>query len=363
MNYSLISRAVLALCAASLFVASCRQPTEPVNESPATPPARGLYVLNEGLFQRNNSTLTLYSFDSARATTDFFERVNGRRLGDTGNDLLIAGDKLFIVVNVSSQIEVVNVRTGRSLRTIPLFNGTVARQPRRMTLAGGRMFVSCFDGTVAVIDTASLQVVSTIAVGANPDGITVQNGKVYVANSGGLNRVPDSTVSILNPTTLAQTARIVVRQNPTGMAADAFGDVYVSTSSVFNADFTQVLVPSRLLVVDANRDVVKQTYNFGSSGVVISGDVGYVRSGGGIITINVRADTVLNSSFLTRAALQSAGVQTLYGLAIDEQNGDIYVTDAKNFTTTGEVFCFSRDGQRKFSFVAGLNPSSMAFLR
>ena len=79
-------RAYLAAIVAiglSVALSTCRpMPTEPVEANPVT--TRGIYVLNEGLFQRNNSTLTFYSLDSNKATTDFFELVNRRTLGDTG---------------------------------------------------------------------------------------------------------------------------------------------------------------------------------------------------------------------------------------------------------------------------------------
>ena len=56
----------------------------------------GIFVLSEGLFNQNNSTLSWIDFstglpDSWNASTgisfDTFEKVNGRRLGDTANDM------------------------------------------------------------------------------------------------------------------------------------------------------------------------------------------------------------------------------------------------------------------------------------
>ena len=41
-----------------------------------------LYVLSEGLFNMNNSTLTLLDFDAHRLNTDFFQTTNERKLGD-----------------------------------------------------------------------------------------------------------------------------------------------------------------------------------------------------------------------------------------------------------------------------------------
>ena len=73
-----------------------------------------IYVLNEGLLNLNNSTLMRYSFSNGIQTPDYFKKINKRGLGDTANDMAIYGSKLYVVVNVSSQIEVIDLKTGTS---------------------------------------------------------------------------------------------------------------------------------------------------------------------------------------------------------------------------------------------------------
>ena len=58
-----------------------------------------MYVLNEGLFNLNNSTLMRYSFKDSRMDMNYFRSLNRRGLGDTANDMAIYGEKLYIVVN------------------------------------------------------------------------------------------------------------------------------------------------------------------------------------------------------------------------------------------------------------------------
>ena len=54
-------------------------------------------------------------------------------------------------------------------------------------------------------------------------------------------------------------------------------------------------------------------------------------------------------------------LQMPYGITVNPLNGDVYITDAHNFTVTGDVFCFDKNGKKKFSFSAGLNPSAIVF--
>jgi YVTN family beta-propeller protein len=68
--------------------------------------------------------------------------------------------------------------------------------------------------------------VQRIAVGQNPEGLAVSNGKLYVANSGGLNFPDvDSTVSVIDLTTHTELLKITVGKNPGGVCVDSEGDV------------------------------------------------------------------------------------------------------------------------------------------
>lgn len=139
-----------------------------------------LYVLCEGLFNQNNSSLMRFSFGNQRMVRDYFKTINHRGLGDTANDLAIYGNKIYIVVNVSSTVEVVDFQTGKSLKQIQLLadNGS-PREPRYITFHKEKAYVCSYDGTVARIDTASLTIDAITSAGRNPDGICVLRQTVY----------------------------------------------------------------------------------------------------------------------------------------------------------------------------------------
>lgn len=55
-----------------------------------------LYVLCEGLFNQNNSSLARFSFGNQQMVRDYFKAVNHRGLGDTANDMAIYGSKVYV---------------------------------------------------------------------------------------------------------------------------------------------------------------------------------------------------------------------------------------------------------------------------
>ena len=143
-----------------------------------------------------------------------FATENGRGLGDTANDMLIYGSKMYIAVNKSATIEVTDL-SGKSLKTIsPKDESNVPQQPRMLTAAGGNVYVTLFDGHLACIDTTSMEIVKKVKVGPNPEGVCELNGKLYVANSGGYNLVQDSTLSVVDMNTFEEVEKIVVTINP-----------------------------------------------------------------------------------------------------------------------------------------------------
>lgn len=52
-----------------------------------------MYILSEGLFNQNNSSLARYSFNQQKRTSNYFSANNQRGLGDTANDMAIYGNK------------------------------------------------------------------------------------------------------------------------------------------------------------------------------------------------------------------------------------------------------------------------------
>jgi len=200
------------------------------SDSPQVDPAisTGVYVLNEGKFKDNNASLTYYDLTTSTATADVFTTKNNRGLGDTGQDILKYGSKIYIAVYSSSRIEVLDAATGISKKAFPMLNvNGQPSSPRSFAALNGKVYITLFDGHVAQLDTTSLLIEKTISVGSNPDGIAVANNRLYVANSGGMAAVNDSTISVIDPVSFTVTGTIKVVINPSVIKADAYGDLYV----------------------------------------------------------------------------------------------------------------------------------------
>ena len=347
-------QSILTLTAAlSLILASCHK--DKVVKPTITPVTDGFYVLNQGLFNDNNSTLSFYEYSSKQVTADIFTSANGRGLGDTGNDIEIYGSKMYIVVNISSTVEVVNPKTAKAIRQIKLFNGSTGRQPRDVAFYKGNAYVTSYDGTVAVIDTATLGVTKYITVGRNPEQLAVANGKLYVANSGGLGYPNyDNTVSVINLSSGTVAKTITVADNPQNVGTDGNGNVYVLSAGNYST------VGPSLAVIDDNTDVVKSQTDFDGSNMVVQGDNAYfITSTNNIKVYNVKTNTVTTSNFIT----DGTAITTPYSIAVDASTSEVFITDAKDYTSAGVVFVFDKTGKKEYSITVGINPGKIALLK
>lgn len=214
------------LLVAAVAFAACDNGND-MPDAPSVDGADGVcYVLNSGDWKSNNSSLTKYDLATGSAVQNYFELQNGRGLGNTANDIIVYGSKMYIAVAGESTIEITSL-DAKSLKQI-----NCTAQPRYFAASGGKVYVTYYDGNVARIDTATLEVDAMVTVGRNPEQLAVCGGKLYVANSGGMDYNTavgyDKTVSVVDLATFEGVDAIEVACNP-AVVVTAGDVVYVAS--------------------------------------------------------------------------------------------------------------------------------------
>ena len=372
------------LCLTVLF--ACREielvvPTEYelLPGVPIDPDARpaGMYLLNEANMGSNKSSIDYVDFRNAYYVRNIYAERNPevvKELGDVGNDIQIYGNKLYAVINCSHKVEVMDVRTCKRIGQVDIPNC------RYIRFAKGKAYVSAYVGPVAIdpnaqlgavyeVDPASLAVTRKVTVGYQPDELEVLGEYLYVANSGGY-RAPDydSTVSVVEIYGMKQIQKIPVGINLHRIRKDRYGKLWVTSRGDYNT------IPSRLYVLDrkdknSKEMVVKDTLDIPCSEMYIQGDSLYFYSvewnkqtERNTVTygiIDVRTGQLVTDHFITDGTEQDIVIP--YGICVHPTTGDIYVTDAKNYVSSGVLHCYDRHGKKKWSVRTGDIPAHMAF--
>lgn len=331
-------------------------------EEPA-PVLPGVYFMNSGKWQSNNATLDYYDPNTKELKTKVFASANGRGLGDTANDIMVYGSKMYIAVSESNTIEITDLNA-KSLKSIaPKDEVGQPQSPRYLAAYEGKVYVTLFDGHLAEIDTTSMEITKQTEVGPNPYQVREVGGKLYVANSGGYNPVKDSTLSVVDPVAFTEEKKIVVGVNPMYMGADSDGELYVVCGGNF-AD-----IKASLQRVDVKAETSTTVYTNDNIMMGIAGDKLYVVHSENdanwkpvntqFVAYDAKADQELSKNFITDGTV----VNDAYYLSVSPYTGDIYI-GTSDYTNTGDMFIFSAEGKKIDQLsLSGLNPMGVGFLK
>ncbi|MGY3055571.1 hypothetical protein ACVWYG_003792 [Pedobacter sp. UYEF25] len=322
---------------------------------------KGLYVLNEGNFGSNKASLDFYDFASGLYTRNIFSVANPTvtlGLGDSGNDIKIYGSKMYVVVNGSNKVEILNASTAKEVGKLDIHN------PRFVAFYKNFAYITSYDGFVAVIDTTNTAVIKTkINVASQPEEMAVVGTKLYVANSGGLNAPNyDRTVSVIDLTSNIEIKKIDVAVNLFHLKADQYGDVYVNSRGDYGN------TPSSMFVIDTKTDLVKKDFNIPTDNFYIDGDNAFIFANdyaakkSKYIKINVKDETLLSNNFITDGT--DNAIVLPFGIVTDPSTGDIYISDAGDYKSPGKLYAFDKTGKSKFKIplTTGDIPGHFVFL-
>ena len=362
-----------------LALAACREPedTDPSVKTDVgggdAGDIYGFFLLNEGNMGSNKCTLDFYDYTTGIYSKNIFPERNPeivQELGDVGNDIGIYGTKLWIVVNCSNLVEVIDVRTGWHVEQIPIPNC------RSLAFSDGCVYVSSYAGPVemdpnyrlgyvAKIDTSSFEIRDTCTVGYQPEEMAVVGDMLYVANSGGY-RVPDydNTISVVDLHIFREVQKIEVAPNLHRMEADKYGNIWVSS----RGDYYDI--PSMTFVINTENNSVCDVLDLlACTDMTLCGDSLYVYSNTwnyftqssdiNYAIVDVKTHQVVTRNFITDGTEQQ--FQNPYGIAVNPNNHDIFLTDARDYVTPGKVYCFSPDGKLKWQAYTGDIPSRIVF--
>lgn len=367
-----------------LCTTGCREdelvvPTEYdiVGDENADSKIRGFYLVNEGNMGSNKCTIDFYDYTSGLYARNFYAERNPdviKELGDVGNDIAVYGSKLYVVVNCSHKVEVMNAATGIRIGQIDIPNCRYIRFHR------GKAYVSSYIGPVIVdpeapkgavfeVDTTSLAVTRKVTVGYQPEEMEIVDDYLYVANSGGY-RAPDydNTLSVVSLSDFKQVRQIPVDINLHRIRKDSRGKLWVSSRGDNKSRAPRLYVLEKKN--GKNEMAVTDCLDAACSDMALKGDSLFFFSSQwsdftssntvsyGII--DVRTREVISDNFITDGTDKEITIP--YGIAVHPETGDIFVTDAKNYVSSGTLYCFSPDGKKKWSVRTGDIPAHIAFL-
>ena len=316
-----------------------------------------LFILNQGAWP-GGSTLDVRNLSDGKFEANWFASANpdvAQGLGNTGNDMAIIGGRLWVLMNGSNIISVVNPTTGKLERTLDVDS------PRYIIKKGEYAYITSYgaaidgsvygvNGKVYRINPATYET-KTVEVGYQPEGITALGDKLYVANSGGYQAEQDNRISVINISDFTVSGTIELPVKNLNRIFSASGKLWVTTYDCYNADWSAVIAPASLgsVTPEGKYEAVKVS----SVGFpAISRDKLYMVSYDGITSINTADSSVLKIEPKGEDG-KAFTFSYPFGMTVNSVSGDFYVADA-SFTGDSQVHCFAKDGTFKWSQATGI---------
>ncbi|MDL2252297.1 hypothetical protein LJC12_05540 [Odoribacter sp. OttesenSCG-928-J03] len=320
-------------------------------------PGARAFILNEGTYEGNNSGITFYAPNGdADKIDDIYHLQNNERLGDTGQDILNEDSDIFVIVAGSKRLVKLN-KSGVKQAELS-FAGKFG-DPRYMAEEDGKLYVTTYGdpGYVLRIDTKTLTVEDSVAVGFNPENIVESEDKLYVSNT---EWGSGTSVSVIDIKTFEVIKKIDVLLNPNDLL-EVNDDIYLISWGDYFGDPAGQYV---LQCINGKTHESASLNEKASKMAKYNGIIYLVHSTGvenRFFTYNTKTKK-FGESFLknTPAALQTA---TVYMLKVNPNNGEIYI-GTTDYQSNGDIYRFHNDGTLIEIFESGgINPNHAIFFK
>lgn len=336
----------------STFFWACRKPNETLLQDIATNPSQVL-ILNQGNFTYGNASLSVYDKTTQQMQNQVFFAQNQRYLGDVAQSVTQIDNKLFLVVNNSSKIEIINSTNLKSIGTI---TGLVS--PRFLVAIGPNEAVvsDLYSTELVFVDTQNHTITSTLNIGNTSEQIVVLDSLFFVANWSSGN-----TVQVIHVHQKKIVHQIQTGLQPNSMVLDKNNHLWVLCDGAF-AGSSAGHELAKLLKINTSNFDIENTFVFESLEYSPT-QLHINRTKDELFFLNedVFKMNITDEKLPEKAFVQANG-RLFYALGIDPEIDEMYVTDAIDYQQAGIVFRYNSAGELVHRVYADVIPGFIHFL-
>jgi len=345
-----MNRSLLFIIALMSIAASCRKqevgPQCPSCEGEFSSNVREVVIGCEGNFGWGNASISVYNPENNAVSNQVFNNVNGFGVGDVLQSITLINNELFVVVNNSNEIKVLDTSNYQINRIL-----TCSGSPRNiLKINNSKAFVSdLYNDSIMILDYNSGQELGQIATDRWVEKMYNINGQVWALT-------PDTNfVFIVDPSIDQIVDTIVVGQSPNGIKIDVNGKAWVLSSG---GNQNELATLSRINPITRT---IEATFTFNQ-----------LSDSPRLLDINAQRDALyfvnedlykmdISASSLPSASITSSNGSIFYGMNLDTLSNEIYLTDAVDYVQPGKVFRIDENGISLDTFTVGIIPQAIWF--
>jgi len=336
--------AIVAIGWLVLTLVGCESPDTPEpGPNNTNPSAHRVLIGNEGGFTYGNASMQVYDPGNDLMQEDVFQAANQRPLGDVLQDVSLIGDRLYLVLNNSNRIEVIDTSDFTLIGSI-----TGLASPRYiLPVSDQKCYVTDFLAeAIHIIDPLLFEKTGEIPLPGWTEELIMVDDTVWVTNR------QSDYVFLIDPTRDEVIDSVQVAYGPGAIGQDGAGFIWVYCAG----DAADQRVGGLFRIDPITRRAV-QSYE-------LSADAGlfprlafdadrdtlfYLQDG-------IQALNIESGSLPSQAYIPAEG-RTWYGLGYDPSRHQLWVGDAKDYQRLGDVYRFDRRGQVMDQLPGGVIPA------
>jgi len=330
-----------------IFFVSCSPKVEdPVN--PGDYSGAKVRVVNEGLFQNGNASVSEIRIDKDEVIENIYNHVNSSALGDVAQSAYTFKNKTYIVVNNSSKIEIVDAQSFQSLGKITNLQSPRYFLPINDTMA---LVSDLYAHAVSVVDLKNNYKKSSIPLHGWSEQMINIGDYTFITNRWGsaLYRVHHETFAIDS---------LPLSFGANSLVYDTYGKLWV----LCGGNELSQNPGAALWIVNPNSFSSELKINFPSTewprklcSNPEKTQLLWLGANNSVYQMPVTKNELPLNAFI------QANGKNFYSLGVHPQNGEIYVGDAIDYQQKGKVYRFQSDGTLIKNYTVGQIPTDFIF--
>lgn len=298
---------------------------------------------NEGNFQWGNASLSYLDLNPQKAVfiKDIYKQQNQKNLGDVLQSMVYWNNKVYLVINNSGKIEILNPDDLKSIGSITGF-----KSPRYMLpISNSKAYVSdLYKNAIYVVDINSREIKKEIQLKGWTEEMLLFNNKLYVCNKENqhlfiVNTLTDEIIDSLN-----------IGYGSASITIDHENKIWVSCSGKDNT------YQGRIVKINPENGQVQKEFIFPMNNapgklVFNTADKKIYYQFKDLYRMETNENALPNTPYIV------SGNKNIYSFQLI--NDKTFVSDAKDFVQASEISIYDNTtGNLDTTFFSGINTSS-----
>lgn len=343
------------LISSLLVISACKKPEKPTPELPDTNHPK-LLICNEGNYGGGNATLSVLDLETDEIFNKVYQQANnGEELGDVLMHAHAFNNNIFLVINNSNQIIIIDKDNYKKKGTIPL------RQPRYIfpiPNSTKAYVTSMYHHMLYVIDLQAETLIDSVRFPyPNVEHITFWEDQLIVSQWD----TNCSNIYILNQQLMITDSIRLPNRAPMKSVIDKHGKLWILSGNMdkgvqpylskINLN-TKTVEQQLSFAINSNNDILKLNINSTKDSLYFLGiNYNFQQTQNGLFKMSVDATALPPSPFIAAGAYQY-----FWDYWIDETNEKIYLTDPRGFVQRGDIIVYNKNGQQQKKFETHIGP-------